>query len=155
MASKNLRRAVVSEEGVNVNMSPMIDLVFLLLIFFMVASTLIDKMIDPEVKPPVAKDALVRESLSKGRVLINILEDGTLRNEQKQSITEEEITRLVKAVDAENKRQGEGVETQVLIRADRDSPVEFTKKVVSAAGSGGVMNFIFSARRVEVPDKPQ
>lgn len=153
MASKNLRRAVVSEEGVNVNMSPMIDLVFLLLIFFMVASTLIDKMIDPEVKPPVAKDALVRESLSKGRVLINILEDGTLRNEQKLSITEEEITRLVKAVDAENKRQG--VETQVLIRADKDSPVEFTKKVVSAAGAGGVMNFIFSARRVEVPDKPQ
>ena len=153
MASKNLRRAVVSEEGVNVNMSPMIDLVFLLSIFFMVASTLIDKMIDPAVKPPVAKDALVRESLSKGRVLINILEDGTLRNEQKLSITEEEITRFVKAVDAENKRQG--VETQVLIRADKDSPVEFTKKVVSAAGAGGVMNFIFSARRVEVPDKPQ
>ncbi|MCB1095755.1 MAG: biopolymer transporter ExbD [Verrucomicrobiales bacterium] len=153
MATKNLRRAVVSEEGVNVNMSPMIDLVFLLLIFFMVASTLIDKMIDPEVTPPVAKDALVRESLSKGRVLINILEDGTLRNEQKLAISEEEITKLVKAVDAENKRLG--VETQVLIRADKDSPVEFTKKVVSAAGAGGVMNFIFSARRVEVPDKPQ
>lgn len=152
MASKNLRRAVVSEEGVNVNMSPMIDLVFLLLIFFMVASTLIDKMIDPEVKPAVAKDALVRESLSKGRVLINILEDGTLRNEQKAVISEEEITRLVKAVDAENKRLG--VETQVLIRADRDSPVEFTKKVVAAAGAGGVINFIFSARRVEVPDNP-
>ena len=153
MATKNLRRAVVSEEGVNVNMSPMIDLVFLLLIFFMVASTLIDKMIDPEVTPPVAKDALVRESLSEGRVLINILEDGTLRNEQKLAISEEEITKLVKAVDAENKRLG--VETQVLIRADKDSPVEFTKKVVSAAGAGGVMNFIFSARRVEVPDKPQ
>jgi biopolymer transport protein ExbD len=152
MASNNLRRAVVPEEGVNVNMSPMIDLVFLLLIFFMVASTLIDKMIDPEVRPPVAKDAAVRESLSKGRVLINILEDGTLRNEQKIEVTEEEITKLVKFVDRENKRLG--VETQVLIRADRDSPVEYTKKVVSAAGAGGVMNFIFSARRVEVPDKP-
>lgn len=152
MASKNLRRAVVPEEGVNVNMSPMIDLVFLLLIFFMVASTLIDKMIDPEVNPPVAKDAAVRESLSKGRVLINILEDGTLRNELKAEVSEEEITRLVKAVDVENKRLG--VETQVLIRADKDSPVEFTKKVVTAAGAGGVMNFIFSARRVEVPDTP-
>ena len=152
MASNNLRRAVVPEEGVNVNMSPMIDLVFLLLIFFMVASTLIDKMIDPEVRPPVAHDAAVRESLSKGRVLINILEDGTLRNEQKIEITEEEITKLVKFVDQENKRLG--VETQVLIRADRDSPVEFTKKVVSAAGAGGVMNFIFSARRVDVPDEP-
>ena len=152
MASNNLRRAVVPEEGVNVNMSPMIDLVFLLLIFFMVASTLIDKMIDPEVKPPVAKDALVRESLSKGRVLINILEDGTLRNEQKLVISQEEITRLVKAVDAENKRLG--IETQVLIRADKESPVEYTKKVVSAAGAGGVMNFVFSARRVDVPDNP-
>ena len=112
---------------------------------------LIDKMIDPEVRPPVAKDAVVRESLSKGRILINILEDGTLRNEQKLEISEQEITKLVKAVDAENKRLG--VETQVLIRADRDSPVEYTKKVVSAAGAGGVMNFVFSARRVDVPDK--
>ena len=149
MATKNLRKVGVTEEGVYVNLSPMIDLVFLLLIFFMVASTLIDHLKDPEVKPPVAKDARVRKSLAQGRVLINILADGTFRDEMKQPITEDAIKQLVKDVDAINKSSGQ--ETKVLIRADKETPVEYTKKVVAAAGEGGVINFIFSAYKVEVP----
>jgi biopolymer transport protein ExbD len=141
--SKNLRAAVVSEEGVNVNLSPMIDLVFLLLIFFMVASTLIDKLVDPDVDPAVAKNAAVRTSLSQGRVLINILEDGTFRNELKEDITEDQIKQLVKDVNSFNKTKGH--ETKVMVRADKNTPVEYTKKAVAAAGAGGVINIIFSA----------
>ena len=37
----------------------------------------------------------------------------------------------------------------VLIRADKDTPVEFTKKVVAASGAAGSINFVFSALRVE------
>ena len=55
MASKKLSR-VQSNAGdaMKMDMSPMIDMVFLLLIFFMIASQMITIKMDPEVLPPVA-----------------------------------------------------------------------------------------------------
>ena len=50
MASKKLHRAAAgSNDELQVDMSPMIDMVFLLLIFFIVASTVIVVKQDPEV----------------------------------------------------------------------------------------------------------
>ena len=59
------------------DMSPMIDLVFLLLIFFMVSSHLIIIRIDKNVRPPTADNAQVAEN-SHGRIVVNIYEDGTI-----------------------------------------------------------------------------
>ena len=145
-ATKNLRRAMVPEEVLHLNMAPMIDLVFLLLIFFMVASTLIKNRKDPDVNPPVAPDA-VRSGIATGQVVINILEDGTMRDEFSNEVTEKQITAIVKSVHETNKLKG--IETKVLIRADRNTKVEYTKRVVTAAGEAGVINFIFSAYKVE------
>ena len=58
-----------------VDMSPMIDLVFLLLIFFMVSSTLITYRKDPDVIIPVATAGKVPKDI-QGRVILNILTTG-------------------------------------------------------------------------------
>ena len=65
--------------GLKTDLSPMIDLVFLLLIFFMVTANIITYPKDPRVIIPVASDAKVPE-LVDGRVVINIYEDGTIKD---------------------------------------------------------------------------
>ena len=66
MASEKLKEAMEAQgDDAKMDMSPMIDMVFLLLIFFMVASTLIINKLDPNVKPSVAKKQLPKEASSR------------------------------------------------------------------------------------------
>ena len=58
MASSKLRKSSAEpDENMPMDMSPMIDMVFLLLIFFIVNATAIIVKTDPNVEPPVAKNA--------------------------------------------------------------------------------------------------
>jgi biopolymer transport protein ExbD len=58
MASSKLRGASAGhDEEAKLDMSPMIDMVFLLLIFFIVNATAIIVKTDPKVLPPVAKNS--------------------------------------------------------------------------------------------------
>ena len=57
MASNKLRATQQEQEDdTQVDMSPMIDMVFLLLIFFMVASRMVTVKVDDKIKPPVADE---------------------------------------------------------------------------------------------------
>ncbi len=59
MASSKLRKiSSAGDDEAKIDMSPMIDMVFLLLIFFIVNATAIIVQTDPEVTPPVAKNSL-------------------------------------------------------------------------------------------------
>ena len=55
----------LDEEEAKIDMSPMIDMVFHLLIFFIVNATAIIVQTDPEVKPPIAKNSKRQEILKK------------------------------------------------------------------------------------------
>src|SRR6056297_3151315 len=66
-------------QGLKADLSPMIDLVFLLLIFFMVAANIITFPKDPNIVIPVASDAEV-PTLVEGRVVINVYVDGTVKD---------------------------------------------------------------------------
>ncbi|MDB4618462.1 biopolymer transporter ExbD, partial [Akkermansiaceae bacterium] len=61
-------------------MSPMIDMVFLLLLFFLVVSNPKTIKIDPDVVPPIASAGKTPES-KYGKIVVNIHEDGGLRAE--------------------------------------------------------------------------
>ena len=60
-------------------MSPMIDMVFLLLIFFMVTSRLIVIRQDKSVEPSVALESKPLAE-ARGRVVINLLQNGTIKD---------------------------------------------------------------------------
>ena len=75
MASKKLRSAQEGEhDDTQVDMSPMIDMVFLLLIFFLVNATLIIVKMDKRVKVPIAKFSTKQES-KLGRIVMNVYGD--------------------------------------------------------------------------------
>ena len=76
MASKRLRAANAEEsEGLAVDMSPMIDMVFLLLIFFIVTANLVVVKMDKRVEVPVAENSTPQEKKT-GRIVINVYGDG-------------------------------------------------------------------------------
>jgi biopolymer transport protein ExbD len=121
----------------NADMSPMIDLVFLILIFFMIASTAIRYKQDENVKIPVADKAAVPEMI-EGRVLFNIYEDGTTYDEDSKPVSLEEIEFIMSRAKSSNPN------TRLHLRADKNTRHEMVKKVIQASSRGGVNQVIFS-----------
>ena len=144
MASKKLHRAAAgSNDELQVDMSPMIDMVFLLLIFFIVASTVIVVKQDPEVKPPVAKYSKKAKD-GKGRIVINVRQDGTFLAETATLTFDdaEDIQKYVK--DRKAIEEGKGLVPVIHLRGDQGVPFKYVRKVIRAAAIAGVDNVIFS-----------
>ena len=74
---QSLRRG---HRGVEINMSPLIDMVFLLLIFFVVTTSFV-KETGIDVQRPTAATAEVKE---KGNVLIGVTQDGKVYLDRKR-----------------------------------------------------------------------
>lgn len=120
-----------------VDMSPMIDLVFLLLIFFMIASTMITYQKDERVIIPVALDSQVPKMV-KNRVIINILQDGTVFDEFSNAVSLDQVEQMMAQAKAKN------AGAKLHLRADARVPHDKVKDVVNASARGGVTNVIFS-----------
>ncbi|MEM6278257.1 MAG: biopolymer transporter ExbD [Verrucomicrobiota bacterium] len=149
MASEKLKAAIESldEEELAMDMSSMIDLVFLLLIFFMVSSHLIIVEIDKRVNPPTATNAQVAKNAT-GRVVVNILADGSVWGQGEQELpTSEAIEDYVRNI--KDRNDGNNIPTRLNLRADEEVDTRVIKKVVQAAGDAGVNDVIFGSYVVE------
>ncbi len=149
MASEKLKEVLekIDDEQCTMDMSSMIDLVFLLLIFFMVSSHLIIVQIDKRVNPPTAKNAQVAKDAT-GRVVVNVLADGSIwAQDQVELTTSEAITDYVDQARLRNEEAG--IPTRLNLRADEEVDTRIIKKVVQAAGEAGVSEVIFGSYVVE------
>ena len=125
----------------DINMAPMIDMVFLLLIFFMVASHM-SKMDRTPVELPVADKSVVPEN-APGRQMITIRSHDATGEEvdiimNLKGIEVESIAPYIKNLLAENK------DAEVYLRADRFAKHKHVKEVMAACAEGGVVNVIFA-----------
>ncbi|MCF7849949.1 MAG: biopolymer transporter ExbD [Kiritimatiellales bacterium] len=123
-----------------INMAPMIDMVFLLLIFFMVASHLTALERIP-VPLPVAGRAKVPEE-ARNRQLITIRSDDESGEDVKiymalKEMTVEELTPIMTELYEENE------ELQVYLRADRYVKHKHVKAVMGACAEAGISDIIF------------
>jgi biopolymer transport protein ExbD len=149
MASEKLKRSGSGEglPDLEMDMSPMIDLTFLLLIFFMVSSHLITVQIDRRVNPPTALNSQVAKDAA-GRVVVNILADGTIWAQDQVELTSTEaITAYVD--EARVRFEESGVQTRLNLRADAAVDTRIVKRVVQAAAEAGVVEVIFGSYAVE------
>ncbi|NRB74891.1 MAG: biopolymer transporter ExbD [Verrucomicrobiales bacterium] len=128
--------------GLKADLSPMIDLVFLLLIFFMVAANIITFPKDPNVVIPVASDAKVPE-LVEGRVVVNIYVDGTIKDVGGTVLSLDELEMRM----AQSKVQN--ANTRLHLRAHKDVPYKHIQDVSRASAAGGVPTVIFSTYQVD------
>lgn len=149
MPSEKLKEVLekIDDEQCNMDMSSMIDLVFLLLIFFMVSSHLIIVQIDKRVNPPTAKNAQVAKDAT-GRVVVNVLADGSIWAQDEIELpTSEAITDYVDQARLRNEEAG--IPTRLNLRADEEVDTRIIKKVVQAAGEAGVSEVIFGSYVIE------
>lgn len=126
------------EEGLTIDMSPMIDLVFLLLIFFMTSSRLITNLQDPNVEVPVAYESQVSKNI-EGRYVVNLYADGTLHTgDGRVQLSLLEFEQRIAGVN--ERRPG----TRLLLRADRGVRHQKVREVIQASVRGGVSDIIFA-----------
>jgi biopolymer transport protein ExbD len=141
MAKKG-RYTGLEDEEAKIDMSPMIDMVFLLLIFFIVNATAIIVQTDPEVKPPIAKNSKRQED-GRGRIVVNVRKDGTYTNEQFVVLPDKEsITEVVKIAKA--KIDNEGLVPKLHLRGDQDTMFKYSRTAISAAADAGVTQVVFA-----------
>ena len=127
----NIREDSDSEEFI-VNLTPMIDVVFLLLIFFMVTTTFLDPEREIDVELPTAQSAGEPER-TPDEIIINIMEDGRMFTEG-TLLSENELELLLKRAAQHDP------ETPVTIRGHRLTQHQNIVTVMDACGTAGLYN---------------
>jgi biopolymer transport protein ExbD len=142
MASK-LRGATSEPEAeCALDMSPMIDMVFLLLIFFIVNATAIIVKTDPKVRPPVAANSKRQED-GRGRIVVNVQPDGRYTAEDFNVILDDEdaIHDYVKA--AKERNQALAVDSKLHLRGDKDAVFRHSRTAIRGSARAGVDQVVF------------
>jgi biopolymer transport protein ExbD len=122
-------------EEIGIDMSPMIDMVFLLLIFFIVASQII-KVEKVKIEIPDAVYAKVPED-ETGRFAITVNPKGTLYIGAEEVKMDELKTRLVTEVELDPK-------VRIVIRADGIVKYYISEKIMEACAEAGANDLIFA-----------
>ncbi|MBI1248683.1 biopolymer transporter ExbD [bacterium] len=125
------------------NMTPMIDVVFLLIIFFLLSSHLAKQEAQMPLPLPAAESGQEIIDDQMPRVVINIQADGTLILAGHHVSPDQLRDRLA----AERQRSGDSIE--VRIRCDRATPYANVKPVMLAATEAGIWSIAFSVIRPE------
>ena len=141
------------EPDANVDMTPMIDCVFLLLIFFMVSATMSKVNQTPEVQLPIAPKASSPEDL-RGRGVVNILPLGTpvggsATSEDKPFIIYGELADEPGLVKAISERLKTEPNLRIYMRVDKNAEFRTVKRAIRACANAGVFDIIFGAFQSE------
>ena len=124
-----------NDDDLELDMSPMIDMVFLLLIFFIVASQIIDEK--PEVEIPSAVYAKVPDDTT-GRVMITVRENERFFMGQVEVTFEELKERLALEIAADPA-------LRIFIRSDAQTKYKVNEKVMTACAEVGANDLIYAA----------
>ena len=129
-------RAKKAPAECDLDMAPMIDMVFLLLIFFMCSATMQNLSVAKEIVLPEVKNPKKRED-EKINCVINVLSENTCQiNGRNLNLKEfsEELGRFV----AENPKGG------VILRLDKKASCKVTKDFVKRCAEKGVCDIVIS-----------
>ena len=129
------RKRVRDEEESEVNLTPMLDVVFIMLIFFIVTASFV-KEAGIDVNRP---DAATAEKKTKGNILVAITENGQIWIDKRQ-VDPRALRANIERLHAENP-QG-----SVVIQADKNSKNGLLVQVMDSARLAGVYNVSIAAQ---------
>ncbi|MEM7456274.1 MAG: biopolymer transporter ExbD [Planctomycetota bacterium] len=132
------------DEQTTINLTPLIDIVFLLVIFFMVGSRFselneAEKQIPLQV--PQVADGRAMTDPPRKRV-INVLHDGTIFLDQQEHTLEELYSEMVDAT--EQYRQ-----IGVVVRADANSPYQNVADVIATCRNAEISDLNISVKTLQ------
>jgi len=126
----------IPEESVGFQMAPLIDVVFLLIIFFMVTANMNQQERVP-VTIPLASNS-ERPDDPSGRGTVTVKANGDLFAGS-QAVTTEQLSDLARM------RLKENPNFKLFLRADRKTPHKHIREVMRVAAEAGVVDIIFAS----------
>ena len=128
MRSRRRKRVITPPE---ITLSPMIDMIFLLLVFFIVSTMYMSEIKTIPIRLPVAQNA---QTVSKSNFSVTIKKDGTIYLDEDQI----GIDQLVANATMESKRDSS---FSVIIRADGDADYKLVIQMMDKLKGAGVTRF--------------
>jgi biopolymer transport protein ExbD len=125
------------DDEMGFQLAPMIDMTFLLLIFFMVTTKISKEQIKEEVKLPVASNALIPEDVSN-RDIISI-------DAQGRYFIGQEIADKKRLAEYLKKRFENTPPLRLYIRADQKTSGKKIKEIMKMAADAGAVDVIFGS----------
>jgi biopolymer transport protein ExbD len=126
-------------QGVELNMSPLIDMVFILLIFFLVATSFVKESGGPEIKRPYAATA---EQKEKTNIIVSVTQDGVVYIEG-QAVDMRSVRTQMERFYNENPMGN------VVITADANAKFEVPLEVLDKVREAGISNVVVAASKEE------
>ncbi len=123
------------------NMTPMIDVVFLLIIFFLVSSHLAKQESQIPLSLPRAETGQELQDEATDRVTINVLADGEIQLGGRRLPLDELRRRLAYELHEQDGR------LQVRIRSDRNVPYQYVEPIMLICAKAGIWNVQISVVR--------
>ncbi len=130
-----------AEEELEFQIAPMIDVLLVVLVFFIMITSASVLQGDPDIKLPVAANASKPEK-SKAEAVLNLHwkdKTGWVVSDSIRFDKLEALTGRLKTAAANQK------DFRVLIRADKTLPAVFVQRVLEACAGAGVSNTVFTA----------
>jgi biopolymer transport protein ExbD len=145
-----MKRKNREQPEAGIDMTPMIDMVFLLLVFFMCAATLSKVDFTPEIKLPVAPKAQIPEDL-RNRGTVNILPPGTV-TPGGETVTAEKPFLIHGSVVGEKELERQMADLRkdrpdlrVYLRIDRDTEFALVRRAIKACAQAGIFDVVFGS----------
>jgi len=130
-----MRLAKKTEDEVGFQLAPMIDMTFLLLIFFMVTTKISKEQVKMDIKLPTASNAVIPNNLAD-RDIISI--DGAGNYFAGQiPMDKKQLTAYLK------ERFKNYPPLRLYVRADKNTPGKQIKELMKIASEAGALNVIF------------
>ncbi|BCS88080.1 ExbD/TolR family protein [Pseudodesulfovibrio sediminis] len=136
---RTLRR-IQRDDPVDINLAPMVDMIFILLIFFIVTASFVHES-GVEVQRPVAQSATKSADTA---MIIGVTADGAISLEGQRLDIRALRPRMERFV-------AERPAGTVVVVADRDCPTGITVRVLDACRMAGVRSVSVGARTVDGP----
>ena len=130
-----MKLAKKQEDEIGFQLAPMIDMTFLLLIFFMVTTKISKEQVNVEIKLPTASNASIPDDLSN-RDIISIDKDGNYYIGQTPA-DKKQLTAHLK------ERFKVTPPLRLYVRADKNTPGKQIKELMRIASEAGAVNVIF------------
>lgn len=133
--------SAVSRTQLQFNITPLIDVVFLLIIFFLVASHFVRNEAAEHVELPVAGRASPDTTVASGRLTVTILQNGDL-SVAGQPVDDQFIRDRIIELAASSDTHASPVE--VRIRADRAVRFAAVRRILGQCAAQGISNIQFA-----------
>jgi biopolymer transport protein ExbD len=140
------------DRSLGFNMTPMIDVVFLLIIFFLISSHLTRQEQQVKLTLPVARTAAHPTQMNNPRLIVNLLPDGRVVVQDEEVPPPAIGQRIGAAYGRLTPAERENFE--VRIRCARETPYEFVQPILNGCVQQGIWNVTFAVYLPEEAPAP-